>query len=168
MKKGGGAMSQPDNITGERFRKSDSTRFPEKNFVRERQKLAEERLKLEREKKAFYLKRESEEKRLEEESSLFRMKWKILESELQKLAIEKQALEIEKENNYHNSDDYKKSSVTVEGAEVFFSGIDNGIALKKRYKELIKIYHPDNQCGDTITLQKINKLYDMLKKEYTA
>lgn len=160
-------MNQPDQITGEHKRESRIEGFPEKTLVREQQRLSDERLKLEREKKEFHLKQETEEKRLAQESRLFRMKWMILESELQKLALERQELENEKKRNL-KAGTSRKYSMTGEGAEVFFSGVDNVLALKKRYKELIKIYHPDNQDGDTVTLQKINKVYDVLRKKYTA
>ena len=160
-------MGQPEQIAGEHYREFQMEGFPEKTLVRERQKLSDERLKLERDKKEFHLRQETEEKRLAEESRLFRMKWKILESELQKLAFERQELENEKKRNLKTGT-ARKYSMTGEGAEVFFSGVDNELALKKRYKELIKIYHPDNQGGDTLTLQKINKVYDALRKKYTA
>ncbi len=40
--------------------------------------------------------------------------------------------------------------------------IDN---LVKRYKELIKIYHPDNKNGDSFTVACITKEYEILKEE---
>ena len=42
----------------------------------------------------------------------------------------------------------------------------NELALKKRYKDLIKIYHPDNLDGDTGTIQEINREYERLKKVF--
>ena len=96
------------------------------------------------------------------------MKWKILESELKKLAREKQLWESEKELSRRRAGSHRRSPVSAEGAEVFFSGVEDELSLKKRYKELIKIYHPDNQGGDTVTLQKINKIYDILRKQYSA
>ena len=50
--------------------------------------------------------------------------------------------------------------------EFFFIGVESKSALKKRYKQLLKIYHPDNLCGDTETLQEINREYDRLLKQY--
>ena len=35
-------------------------------------------------------------------------------------------------------------------------------SLKKRYKDLIKIYHPDNVDGDNSLVVEINKEYDHL------
>ena len=46
---------------------------------------------------------------------------------------------------------------------MFFAGVSSELALKKRYKDLIKIYHPDNISGDTNTIQEINREYDELK-----
>lgn len=49
---------------------------------------------------------------------------------------------------------------------VFFSGVKNSLTLKKRYKDLTKIYHPDNLAGDTEIIQRINREYERLKREY--
>ena len=49
---------------------------------------------------------------------------------------------------------------------MLFRGIDNERDLKKRYKELIKIFHPDNVNGDTSVIQEINRQYDELKMKY--
>ena len=47
-----------------------------------------------------------------------------------------------------------------------FRGVKNPLALKKRYKDLIKIFHPDNVAGDKEMIQKINREYESLKHEY--
>ena len=49
---------------------------------------------------------------------------------------------------------------------VFFRGVRNPLALKKRYKDLIKIFHPDNVAGDKDIIQRINKEYESLKMSY--
>ena len=51
--------------------------------------------------------------------------------------------------------------------KLFFKGVDSELALKKRYRELTKIFHPDNLNGDTDTLKCINREYDALKKVYS-
>ena len=38
--------------------------------------------------------------------------------------------------------------------------------LSDNQKELMKIFHPDNPCGDTKTLLHIQKEYEAIKKEY--
>lgn len=45
---------------------------------------------------------------------------------------------------------------------VYFAGVYDLDALKKRYHDLLKIYHPDNQNGDTIASQQIQQEYDYL------
>lgn len=46
---------------------------------------------------------------------------------------------------------------------VYFSGIKDKTSLKKRYHDLLKIYHPDNQNGDTETVQRIQEEYECLE-----
>ena len=131
--------------------------------------MAEDKRKLEQEKQDFYLKRDLEEKRISEQERLFQIKWKILEEELRKLANEKENAEkTKRHNNYHRSSRHQektRSSYSTE-AELFFTGVENKTQLKKRYKELIKIFHPDNSAGDTETLQMINRAYEELKKQF--
>ena len=96
--------------------------------------------------------------------------FKILEEELQKLATEKAHVEKQKafysrvtdyETNSRASERAVKESNIVKG-ELFFSGVGSKQSLKKRYKDLIKIYHPDNLDGDTDTIQEINSEYNKL------
>ena len=51
-------------------------------------------------------------------------------------------------------------------ASVFFQGVHNPLSLKKRYKDLIKIFHPDNVAGDKDVIQRINKEYERLREKY--
>ena len=53
----------------------------------------------------------------------------------------------------------------IEG-EMFFIGVNNESTLKRRYRDLLKIYHPDNVGGDTNTIQEINREYDHLKQRF--
>lgn len=138
-------------------------------LLAEAAQLREERRQLEREKRAFLRQQEAESSRVKQQQHLFDMKWKIMEEELSKLAEEKQQVRRQREfyskvNEYekNRSTDYSASNV-VKG-ELFFVGVTDGESLKRRYKDLIKIYHPDNLAGDTGTLQEINREYDKLKK----
>ena len=49
------------------------------------------------------------------------------------------------------------------GVKIFFKGVDNAQSLKKRYRALLKIYHPDNVNGDNSLLQAIIDEYERLK-----
>ena len=48
----------------------------------------------------------------------------------------------------------------------YFKNIDSLESLRKQYKELLKIYHPDNLNGDKSTIQEINTEYEKLKALY--
>lgn len=140
----------------------------------ERRALQEQRRKLEMEQQAFTRRVEIEDRRLEQQQKLFDMKFKILEEELVKLATEKRHVERQKEfysrvndfeREYHYSQQPVQRQNVVKG-ELFFSGVGNKQSLKKRYKDLIKIYHPDNLDGDKNTIQEINREYDHLSKVF--
>ena len=134
----------------------------------ERRQLALERDEFEKEKKEFHINKRIEDKRTEHEKHLFDMKWRILEGELKKLAAEKE--QVEKQRDFyrfvreHEAQMYHSANV-VKG-ELFFCGVNSEDSLKKRYKDLIKIYHPDNLNGDKDTIQEINTEYEKLKELY--
>ncbi|MGN0484264.1 MAG: molecular chaperone DnaJ [Lachnospiraceae bacterium] len=143
--------------------------WQEKNALEEeKREIAEQKRELERERLDFARKQEIEQQHRDQEKKLFEMKWKILESELRKVAEEKEQMEnkrasFEREEEEYRSRQNRQYDRTVENV-VFFKGVDNELALKKRYRDLIKIFHPDNLAGDTNTIQMINQEYDQMKR----
>lgn len=123
---------------------------------------------LERERRDFRREKEADAKFRAQEEYVLRMKQQVLEDELQKLANEKQYLERQREFYDHVRRFQQRQEASVVKGELFFIGVQSEIALKKRYKDLIKIYHPDNMCGDTETLQEINREYDRLRLVFAA
>lgn len=171
-----GAVIKTDDIGLDfgQWRFNDIVEFEHKKQAlrEERRELDYERHRLERERRQLNVEINTEKIRMEKESKLFDMKFKILEEELKKLADEK--LEVEKQrkfykclNNYENSSQKMQTPNVVSG-DLFFVGVESEQSLKKRYKDLLKIYHPDNLNGDTATLQEINREYNKLKEQYTA
>ena len=135
----------------------------------ERRELEEQKRLFEIEKRDFYRKVEIEDRRLEQEKNLFQMKFKILEEELVKLAAEK--AEIEKKKAFYDmvgefqARNYRQiSDSQMSAGEMFFRGVASQQSLKKRYKDLLKIYHPDNIDGDNLVILEINKEYDYLSQ----
>ena len=135
----------------------------------ERRELDEQKSLFEKEKREFFRKVEIEDRRLEQERQLFDMKLKILEEELMKLAAEK--AEFEKKKAFYDmvgefqSRNYRQlSDSQMTPGEMFFRGVGNKQSLRKRYKDLIKIYHPDNADGDNTVVLEINKEYDHLSQ----
>lgn len=141
----------------------------------ERRELEEQRRILERDREAFIRRVEIEDRRLEQQQKLFDMKVRILEEELVKLASEKQ--HVARQREFYSRVNAFESQSSQQGAaasapakvvkgELFFSGVGSKQSLKKRYKDLIKIYHPDNLDGDKSTVQEINREYDQLSKVF--
>jgi len=120
---------------------------------------------LEIKKKNFKFEVELKQKNFESQSRLFEMKWNLLEEETRKLAEESRKAEkrrafFERVNSYQKSENNEDNIVH---GEMFFKGVASPQALKKRYKDLIKIYHPDAEFGDNQTVQEINREYDNLR-----
>lgn len=113
---------------------------------------------------------EARAQRLSQQELQFNIKWEFLISETQKLAQDKKDFELRKKffdmvQKAAKEPDYEDSKPdNIVYGEMFFSGVSTKQALKKRYKDLIKIYHPDAEAGDRKTVQEINREYDSLKE----
>lgn len=112
---------------------------------------------------------EMDRKRLEQENRFFDQKMKILQGGFEQLEADKRKFQKErdkfnacKEVYDEKQDIFKHYEVT----EVLFRGVNSFLALKKRYRDLIKMFHPDNVAGDHEMVQLINKEYEELKKAY--
>ena len=130
----------------------------------EKQELADEKRKL-----------EVERKKLNREKELFDKQWKIVERELRKIgndrdsiARDKAYIEREKANlkKMQQQQKMQASNVTVKSG-TFFAGVVGAAGLRKRYRDLLKIYHPDSGNGDSATFLAINKEYEMVKKQFS-
>ena len=86
-----------------------------------------------------------------------------LDADRKTFEAQKRAFDYRRKFQEEVSDFEAFSSQSEFGEEFFFfRGVTHQLALKKRYKDLIKIYHPDNINGDKAALQKINEEYDRL------
>lgn len=142
-------------------------------LAEEKERLFEERRKLEHE---IRIKHETLDKKisiaklkivqLDEATKLVEKKLAALEEEYVRLAIEKKKLADEKSTFETIRRNKRTSTVTYSGTDIFFKGVKSETALKKRYRELMKIFHPDNQGGDDSVIHAINIEYDRLKKVY--
>lgn len=107
-----------------------------------------------------------EKKRLSEDQIFFQKKLSILENAYKQLDIDRRKVEKDRKDLEHDRRNIEEKRVThgIAKDSIYFKGVNSPLALKKRYKDLIKIFHPDNLCGDTGTIQMINKEYEMLKE----
>lgn len=111
----------------------------------------------------------SERSRLKQEESFFDQKMEILKGgfaqlEAERRELEKNRLMLEAEKKVYK--DSVKQNREVDLAEVLFQGVKSPLALKKRYRDLIKIFHPDNIAGDHEMVLRINKIYEELRMYY--
>ncbi len=135
----------------------------------QRQEIEQLRAQLQREREDFERKMQWEHERLEREKALFDMKLQVLQVELSKLAEDKKRF-LQQKAFFERVKAYEEENHQVQPAsngnivrgEMFFIGVQNRDGLRKRYRDLLKIYHPDNAAGDTSTIQEINNEYKKL------
>ena len=154
-------------ITDWRFQKAVGSRANDLAPAEEREELRRQQQQLERERQEFLRAKSFEEKRLGREKRIFDMEWQMLEEEWRRLAIEKERMGHKAHHSAHSSKESDTSERVMPSdvsVSVFFSGVKNMRMLRKRYRDLIKIFHPDNVSGDTDVIQKINEEYEMLKR----
>lgn len=130
------------------------------------QKLQSERTQFKGETDALMRKIALEQKRLKDENKFFDQKLEILKGAYRQLDMDRRKLEKERAR-------FEKEKALLKGvsrqepediAAVLFRGANNPLALRKRYKDLLKIFHPDNLCGDGKLVQLINREYERRKK----
>ena len=147
-------------------------------FIELAQELQKEKRAIERERDALNKRIKMEEKRFQNNEMLISKKQKIIEDAFRQLSVDKKVLECERLNFEYEKNKYRRQrtsntarnqniNATVYEGCVFFSGITNELAPRKRYKELMKIFHPDNVCGDTNTLLRIQAEYENIKRKYS-
>ena len=109
-----------------------------------------------------------ERQRLKEDNLFFEKKMEILQNGFKQLDLDRRRLDKEWARLTAEKDLLDEHLLYSGHSEVsaFFQGVRNPLALKKRYKDLIKIFHPDNVAGDKDVIQRINIEYERLKEHY--
>lgn len=112
-----------------------------------------------------------ERQRIKEENLFFDKKMTILQEGFKQLELDRKSLEREK-TAFENerkimsgraaADFYGDTSSVV---EILFRNATNPLALRKRYKDLMKIFHPDNIAGDEELVQMINREFARRRRE---
>lgn len=133
------------------------------------QNLDRDRDQLQREVDSIKRKNDFERKRLREENRFFDKKLKILQNGFMQLQEDRFIFQKEVDRFQARKEAYQDTFVSGQHGDVsavLFRGVNSHITLKKRYKDLMKIFHPDNLAGDQEMVQIINKEYDEIKKAY--
>ena len=133
--------------------------------------LAEAYARLEEDQISFREKMDAEERKLEtatkkltNDKALFEQRLRILNNGFDQLNSDKKKLEgefirLEREKAYQRENEY-------EALDLLFRGANSALTLKKRYKDLMKMFHPDNVSGDQEMVQLIAEEYRTLCRQY--
>ncbi len=166
------SMSEEELLSLKRFLFEERIRVMQEKEEQKQvyEKFLKERLVFQNEMKALNRKVLQERKRLKEENSFFDKKMQILQNGFLQLDMDRKKLEREKRQHEEqkrtaSSGSSASSYHAYKGSTPeFFKGVNNILGLKKRYRDLLKIFHPDNLCGDSETVLEINKQYDVMRK----
>lgn len=110
-----------------------------------------------------------EHQRLKQDELFFDKKMDILKNGFFQLDAERKQFEKDKINFEAKKDvqeSYRRQEQSRDMARILFQGVKSQLALKKRYRDLIKMFHPDNIAGDHEMVLIINSVYEELKEEY--
>lgn len=134
-----------------------------------REKFLGERVQFRRELEELNRRTVQERKRLREENLFFEKKLAILQDGFRQLDEDRKAFERQKqfltEQRKRSTQYMEEEELLTETVRRLFTGVNNPLALRKRHRDLVKIFHPDNLFGDAELVQMINREYIRRKEE---
>lgn len=156
-----------ENIRLENVRKElDESR---EKFDESQKKFLDERVRFRKEMEDLNRRTVQEQKRLREENLFFEKKLAILQDGFRQLDEDRKSLEKQKQvlaqQRKRSIQCAEGESLLEETVKRLFAGVSNPLALRKRHRDLVKIFHPDNLFGDAELVQMINKEYLRRKEE---
>lgn len=139
-----------------------------KELERMKEQFLKEKMQFQDEMKVLNRKISGERQRLKEDNQFFEKKMEILRNGFSQLDMDRRRLDKEwaKLAAQRELMSEHVGYESTPDVSVFFKGVRSPLALKKRYKDLIKIFHPDNVAGDKEIIQRINREYESLKNDY--
>lgn len=140
-----------------------------KELAESQEKFTKERVQFRRELEELNRRTLQERKRLKEESLFFEKKLAILQDGFRQLDEDRKTLERQRqvlaEQRKRSVQYVDEEPLLEETVKRLFAGVNNPLALRKRHRDLVKIFHPDNLFGDAALVQMINKEYVRRKEE---
>lgn len=140
----------------------------------ERDELHEERIRQQEEQRMYlnHLAQQRQQIRFDEE--LVENKLAIIKRGFAELEADRKALkeretrlnrrEIELDLRIRNN----RNVEPKDAVDLMFSGVNSFLSLKKRYRDLMKMFHPDGGSGDAEMVLAINRTYERLKDSYES
>ena len=152
------------------FRENIRLVTAEKELEHMQEQFLKEKIQFHEEMKLLNHKISGERQRLKEDNLFFEKKMEILKNGFSQLDIDRRRLDKEWAKLAAERELLGERTVYDSGLDVsvFFRGVRTPLALKKRYRDLIKIFHPDNVAGDKDIIQRINREYENLKEKYES
>lgn len=130
---------------------------------------------------AFYVEQQKVKRQLREESRKIELmraqnnkekllideKWKALKRGFDELDEDRRQLKRQEQRLLDYRRELEELPIMNQtSGTMFFRGVSDKLSLKKRYKDLIKIFHPDNLAGDKETVLSISQEYDELSRRF--
>jgi hypothetical protein len=152
------------------FRENIRLQNEQKELTEAKDKFLKERVRLRNELDELNRRTVIERKRLKEENLFFDKKMAILQDGFRKLEEDRRALAREKSRMEAEKSSYGTYGgfASTEFVDMLFGNVNNPLALRKRYKDLVKIFHPDNLYGDAELMQMINKEFQRRREDMTG
>ncbi len=164
-----GDAEELNELKGWLFRENIRLEMERSEFLHTQEKFIEERAQFRDEMLEVNRKLVIERKRLKQDEQFFDKKMEILKNgfiqlDAERKAFEKEKLQFRSEQKAHERELHRERNDQM--AEILFQGVNSQLALKKRYRDLLKMFHPDNVAGDTEMVLVINRIYEELKRSY--
>ncbi|MBR1931267.1 MAG: hypothetical protein IJ833_07330 [Lachnospiraceae bacterium] len=151
------------------FRENMRLQNEQKELAEAKDKFLNERVKLRNEIDELNRRTVMERKKLKQESMFFDKKMAILQDGFRKLEEDRRAFDREKRLHAQEMTySHGRGMQNDELVDILFRNVNNPLALRKRYKDLVKIFHPDNMFGDAEMMQLINKEFQRRREDMTG
>ncbi|MBP5198846.1 MAG: hypothetical protein J6033_07330 [Lachnospiraceae bacterium] len=151
------------------FKENIRLKNREKDLDEAKEKFLNERLRYKDEMDQLNLRIVTERKRLKEENLFFDKKMEILKAGFVQLESDRKRFEAEKKQYDRELAERFSSSGSIKVDDnliaLLFRNTNNPLTLRKRYKDLVKIFHPDNLLGDEELMQAINDEFQRRREE---
>ena len=144
------------------FRENIRLENERRELAASREKFRDERRQMRRELDELNRRMAQEQKRLAEENLFFEKKLAILQD---RRTLEQQRRSLAEDRTRICQQGQGREHLPENTARRLFAGVSNSLALRKRYRDLIKIFHPDNLFGDEELVQMINREYSRKRDE---
>lgn len=164
-----GSLDELNELKSFLFKENIRIEMEKKELSDLKNKIFEDRERLRQESDDINREIVTQRSRLKQEELFFEKKMDILRNGFESLEADKRALDKARKQFEADRVSLGSSVKHLKNEEVavfLFQGVNSYLSLKKRYKDLLKIFHPDNMAGDHEMVLTINQIYEELKKSY--